>query len=89
MPDNISDANALSNLISDLYTEVFQRNPANPNSPITRTQHTRHFVALRDDLKTRLLTASSITYVWGLSGFSDEVQASPQSVRWGFTGEWA
>ena len=35
----ISNVNALSKMLGNIYTEVLQKKPANPNAPINRTQH--------------------------------------------------
>jgi hypothetical protein len=80
---------ALSRLLGALYTEVFQRKPANPNKPLNRGSHQAYEQSIEDSMKTRLLTDASITEVWGPSGSSDETDSSNLSVRWSFTGQWA
>ena len=86
---NVPQIESLSKVIANIYTEVFARKPANPNTPINRTQHLRKDLVFRDDTKIREITIGSITFVWGPGGKSDETSGTPQSVRWGFTGQWA
>ena len=89
MADNISQANSLAKLIGTIATEVFSKKPENPNTPLNRSQHVRADVVFHDDLKYAKYTASSMTHVWGPAGYSDELNVSPQSTRYNFTGVWA
>lgn len=43
MAKNVSQANSLAKVLGNIYTEVLQKKPVNPNAPINRTQHLRGF----------------------------------------------
>jgi hypothetical protein len=88
--NRVSQVNAMGQLIANIYSEVFQRTPENPNSPLNTSQHlTQQDLVIRDDIKSRIYTDSSVTYKWGPSGFSDEaITSGNASGRWGFTAEW-
>ena len=86
----IEEDRVLSRLLGALYTEVFQRRTANPNKPLNRSSHLVQEQLVLDDIKTRL-EPSTVTYVWGVSGVSDEAGSGIDNVavRWSFTGQWA
>ena len=95
MADNISDANSLAKLISNVYTEVFQSSPDDPNTPISVSYHLaqgleKDYVFL-DCFRATLYNPSGITYKWGFASdaYSDDSGLSHQGVRWGFFGKWA
>lgn len=82
-----SDDLTLSRLLGELYTEVFQRKPHNPNKPTSRASHNISARPVSDALKTRLVTGTNV-YIWGPGGVSDETDGTPSSTRWGFSGVW-
>ena len=84
----VSDDRAFARLIGTLYTEVLQRRVANPNKPLNKTAHSPFEQVIGDDVKSTLDTSTN-TFQWGPGGSSDEVDGTPLSVRWSFTGEWA
>lgn len=85
----ISNVNALSKMLGNIYTEVLQKKPANPNAPINRTQHLREDFSIEHVHHEQTITQSAVTCIWGNSttvGFSDQMQSTSQAVRWSFTG---
>ena len=89
MAGNITDAVALSKTLGNIYTEVFQKKPSNPNAPINRTHHIREDFSIEHVHREQLITQSSVTCIWGNSttvGFSDQIQSASQATRWSFTG---
>ena len=85
----ISNVNAQSKMLGNIYTEVLQKTPANPNAPIYRTQHLREDFSIEHVHHEQTITQSAVTCIWGNSttvGFSDQMQSTSQAVRWSFTG---
>lgn len=78
---------ALGRFLGYLASEVFQRSQANESKPLTFSVHDIYELPLDDNIKS-LKEASTNVYVWGTSGVSDEVDASPKSCRWSFSGVW-
>lgn len=83
----ISDDLAFAKMLGAIYTEVFQRSQSNPNKPLNVSAHSPWDQVILDDVKSLLSTSTNV-YVWGPSGTSDEVNATPSSARWGMTGVW-
>ena len=71
----------LSKLISNLYTELFQRRATPENLILKKSTHNIEEVPLDEQLQSVLTTATNI-YVWGPSGSSDMVDVSPTQGRW-------
>lgn len=85
----IDHAGAFAKVMGEVFTEVFQKRPENPNTPINVTRHNYDDAVIGDDGRAKLLTLSAITYVWGAAGYSDESGGTPQSVRYDMFGKWA
>jgi hypothetical protein len=83
----LADDLALSRLLGNLYTEVFQRKQSNPNRPLNRSSHQPEIQTVTDDLKGRLVLNTN-TFVWGPGGGSDETDNTPSSARWIGTAVW-
>ena len=82
---------ALGHLLALLHEETFTRKPENDNKPINRPSSRQDQLVIGDSVKSRLYTDANVTYVWGMSGFSDEAVSATvanHSVRWSFTGVW-
>ena len=89
MAKNVSQANSLAKVLGNIYTEVLQKKPVNPNAPINRTQHLREDFAIEHVHHEQTITQSAVTCIWGdgvTVGFSDQMQSNSQATRWSFTG---
>ena len=84
---SVSNENALGKLLGEIYTQVFQKKPLNPNKPLNRSSHLSYDQIVSDEFRNTLDDSANI-FIWGPGGFSDEVDETPLSVRWGFTGVW-
>ena len=84
---------ALAKLIGYLYTEVFQKRPADPNKPLNRAMHLPEVevIADRDWAFGAVYTVNQNT-VWGPGGQSDTTSdggaGRPTACRWSFFGTW-
>ena len=85
----IDHAGAFAKVMGEVFTEVFQKRPENPNTPINVTRHNYDDAVIGDDGRAKLLTLSAITYVWGAARYSDESGGTTQSFRYDMFGKWA
>ena len=91
MAGTVGSDRALGRLLGMLYTEVFQKNPRNPNKPLNRSGHLREDIPVIENVIT-FFKDSTETYVYGPdnghnahgSGIS-----GASAARWGEVGTWA
>lgn len=86
----LNDELALSRLLGAIYTEVFQKKPANPNLPLNNAVHNIEEQYVNDFAKS-VVIPNSVTYIWGPGGFSGEAPLPSVDIsgRWGESGIWA
>ena len=82
-----TDELTLARLIGNIYTEVFQRRPYNPNKRVHLGIHRVYEQPLSEKFKSRLIADANVDQ-WGPGGVSDETDGTPSAARWGFTGRW-
>ena len=90
MAGTVGSDRALGRLLGMLYTEVFQKNPRNPNKPLDRSGHLREETPVIENVITHF-KADSTTYIWGPGGVSSFTEAASvdSAARWGEVGVWA
>ncbi|MEK6862071.1 MAG: hypothetical protein AABY07_08975 [Nanoarchaeota archaeon] len=77
----------LAKLISNLYSEIFNRRITNENVIIKKSAHNIEEIGTEDSIH-EMLTASTSIFLWGPSGNSSESGISPMQGRWG-EGVWS